>query len=195
MTHETFNRVLRIRERGKLWLKASHLEDQADIKSQHEAVHLLKMVVRMGERDALGSLALAYDIGKGVRPSRRMTMHLYRKAWRSGSYISATNAGIATRNEGRRTTAIRWFKRAIAGGDPDASLYCAKLLLSIFGHCDEAAKLLEEFVAAGPQPIYTYGPGVTPEKLEDENFLEGQQLLHDLKPDRMPPKTLTLPPA
>jgi TPR repeat protein len=89
--------------------------------------------------------------------------------------------------EGRTSSAILWFRRAIALGDPDARLDLGKILLKDTNHCCEARQLLEEYVAAGPQEIYELRPvGSFPRvnenvRLEDEDFEEAKRLLEELK--------------
>ena len=170
-----------------MWLEASYLEDRPDRPSLRKAYRLVRGAVKLGLRDAQGSLAHAYDRVDSVRPSRRMSVHWYRKAWRSGSCGAARNLGVTMRWEGRTTTAILWFRRAIAGDDPDARYDLAKILLEKPNHLQEAIQLLEDHVAAGPQVIYGARPvGESPRvnmnvQIEDEDFNEAKQLLQKLK--------------
>jgi TPR repeat protein len=90
--------------------------------------------------------------------------------------------------EGRTTSAILWFRRAIAAGDPDARFDLAKMLLEDPDRCVEAVRLLREYVARGPQEIYEVrppgenGPRVRLDvRLEDEDFEEAKRLLQELK--------------
>jgi TPR repeat protein len=170
-----------------MWTKAGFLEEHSDRRSLREAFRLVRKAVNLGLREAQGSLAYAYDRRDSVRPSRRMAVHWYRKAWRSGSSLAARNLGVTMRMEGRVNSAILWFRRAVAGGDPDARFDLAKMLLSDPNRRTEAIQLLEEHVAAGPQTIYEVRPvGEFPRvnesaRIEDEDFKEAKQLLQELK--------------
>jgi TPR repeat protein len=180
MTRDTFDRVMNLRKRDQLWLKASHLEDKEDKTSLREAVRLLRTTIEMGQREACGSLATAYDSGRGVRYSRKMALALWKKSYRTSQGTSAQNIAITLRMEGRITSAILWLHRAIAHDNPDARLDLAKIYLQR-GRDKEAQHLLQEFADAGPQSIYEYGPGAKPGLIPDEGFLEGQKLLAELK--------------
>ena len=170
-----------------MWLEAGYLEDLPDRLSLRKAFRLVRDAAELGLRDAQGSMAYAYDRVDSVRPSRRMAVHWYRKAWRSGSSLAARNLGITMRMEGRTSSAILWFRRAIAGGDPDARFDLAKILLVSPGTRAEALHLLEEYIAAGPQEIYELRPvGSLPRvnetvRLNDENVEEAKRLLQESK--------------
>ena len=187
MTRKTFDRVMQARVRDAMWLRASHLEEHSDRRSLWEAFRLVRRAVKLGLKDAQESLAHAYDRRDSVRPSRRMAVHWYSKAWRNGSSLAARNLGITMRIEGRTSSAILWFRRAVVGGDPDARLDLAKILIDNPGSRVEALRLLEEYVAAGPQVIYELRPvGEFPRvdmnvRLEDENHEEAKKLLQELK--------------
>jgi len=190
MTHNTFNRIAQVRQRDAMWLEASFLEERSDRASLRKAFRLVRSAVKLGLRDAEGSLAYAYDRVDSVRPSRRMAIHWYRKAWRRGSWIAATaarNLGITMRMEGRTTHAILWFRRAIAAGDPDARYDLAKILEKNPKHLQEAIQLLEEHIATGPQEVYAVRPvGEFPRvnmnvRLKDEDYEEAKKLLQELK--------------
>jgi TPR repeat protein len=181
MTRKTYDRVMKSLKRNDLWTGASFLEDKDDKHSLREAFRLLRTVVHQGLREAQNNFANAYDRGAGVRPSRRMAVHYYRKAWRAGQSSAARNLGITMRMEGRTTTAIKWFHKAIADDDPDARLDLAKIYLQDPKHHSEAKLLLEEYVAAGPQTYYSYGKDAPSVQLEDEGFEEAKHLLQDLK--------------
>jgi TPR repeat protein len=187
MTRKTFDRIAQVRKRDAMWLEASYLEDRPDRPSLRKAYRLVRSAVKLGLRDAQGSLAHAYDRVDSVRPSRRMSVHWYRKAWRSGSCGAARNLGVTMQQEGRITTAMLWFRRAIASGDPDARYDLAKILLKKPNHLQEAIQLLEDHVAAGPQVIYAARPvGESPRvnmnvQIEDEDYNEAKQLLQKLK--------------
>src|ERR1035437_4676319 len=144
MTFKTFDRIAQVSLRNALWLEASYLEDIPDKHSLRKAFGLVRRAVKLGLKEARGSLAYAYDRADSVRPSRRMAVHWYRKAWRSGSSGAARNLGITMRMEGRTTSAILWFRRAIAAGDPDARFDLAKMLLEDPDRCVEAVRLLRE---------------------------------------------------
>ncbi len=187
MTRATFDRISRTRMRNAMWTRACHLEDLTDRRSLREAFQLVRRAVRLGLREAQGSFASAYDRPDSVRPSRRMAVHWYRKAWRSGSAIAARNLGVTMQAEGRRGSAILWFRRAIAAGDPDARLDLAKLLLQDQTTSHEAQRLLKEYIEAGPQEIFELRPiGNLPRvnknvRLEDEDFNEAKLLLASVK--------------
>lgn len=181
MTRETFDRIARVRKRAAMWGEVGYLEDLPDKPSLRKAFRLVRSAVKLGLREAQGSLAHAYDRVDSVRPSRRMAVHWYRKAWRSGSSTAARNLGNTMQLEGRTTTAMLWFRRAIAGGDPDACFDLAKLLLKKPNHLQEAMRLLEEHIAAGPQTYYSYGKDEPSVKLEDEEYEAAKQLLQELK--------------
>lgn len=169
------------RRRNELWSTACFLEDEEAMSSQREAVRLMRRAIDMGQREALGNLAYAYDRGRGVRPSRKSALGLWRKDWRGGSTTAARNIALTLLEEGRATSAILWLRRAIASGDPDARLDLATLLLSNVTQQAEAQRLLEEFVHAGPQVLTEVSPGKKPVLIEDERYTQGVRLLEKLK--------------
>lgn len=181
MKPATYERVMRMRKRDKLWTEACFLEDRDDRASHRKAFRLLRESAALGSGDVRNNVANAYDGGRGVRPSRRMAMHWYRKAWRSGHYLGASNAAITLRQEGRTSSAIPWFYKAIEMGDPDARLHLAKIFASTPDNRQEACLLLRQYIAAGPQKIVWLSPGKPPEDAEDEGFEEAKQLLAQLE--------------
>jgi TPR repeat protein len=187
MTRSKFSRISRRQIRDAMWLRANFLEEMSERRSLREAFRLTRKAVRLGLTDARGSLGFAYDHANGTRPSRRMALHWYRKGWRSGSATAARNIGVTMRMEGRRRSAMLWFKRAIVAGDPDARLDLAKLLVEKEPASLEAHGLLEEYIQAGPQEMYELRPvgsypRVDMEKLlEDDGLKEAQILLDCLK--------------
>lgn len=187
MTRKTFDRVMQVRVRDAMWLRACHLEEHSDRSSLREAFRLVRRAVTLGLKDAQGSLAGAYDRQDSVHPSRRMAVHWYRKAWRNGSSLAARNLGVTMRMEGRTSSAILWLRRAAVGGDPDARFDLAKILIDNPSSRVEALRLLEEYVAAGPQEEYRLRPvGEFPRvdmgvRLEDEDHEEAKKLLQKLK--------------
>lgn len=187
MTRKTFDRIAQSRMRNAMWTRACFLDELSDRCSLREAFRLVRKAVKLGLRDAQGSLAHAYDRVDSVRPSRRMSVHWYRKSWRSGSSLAARNLGVTMQQEGRTTTAILWFRRAITGGDPDARYDLAKILSENPNHLQEAIQLLEGHIASGPQEIYAVRPvGEFPRvnmdvRLEDEDYEDAKKLLQGLK--------------
>lgn len=188
MTRTTFDRIAKSTLRQSFWLHANYLEDLPDPRSRREAFRLVRKAVKMGLRDARAGLAYYYDTGACVRPSRRMGRHWYRKAWRSGSSLAARNQAITLRTEGCTSSAITWFHRAIASGDPDSRLDLVKLLLVDPSQHNEAHRLLEEYVAIGPQQTYEVRPGrphplipMVGKNLGDESYAEAKQVLKELE--------------
>ena len=80
-------------------------------------------LVKLGDRDA--TRGKADRLTRSPR-TRVAGIRLYRRAYRLGSHTAAFHLAIAYRNLGDQRAAVRWFRRAVAAGDPSASMEVAR---------------------------------------------------------------------
>jgi uncharacterized protein len=71
---------------------------------------------KLGQHYCWSRLAYMYDVGIGVRVDKAKAMSYYRRSWRKGEWVGATNIAIL----------YRWFLRAAEAGDGDSFVEVAK---------------------------------------------------------------------
>ena len=81
---------------------------------------------KLGQHYCWSRLAYMYDVGIGVRVDKAKAMSYYRRSWRKGEWVGATNIAILYREAGKRRAAFRWFLRAAEAGDGDFFVEVAK---------------------------------------------------------------------
>ncbi|MDK2768625.1 MAG: hypothetical protein KYX69_13010 [Sphingomonas sp.] len=84
----------------------------------------------LGDFMALHALGYMHDVGEGVPQNKVLAMKIYRRAWRLGSHVSASNIAILYREQCRHGMMFRWYQRAAAAGDGSAYLEMAKCYLA-----------------------------------------------------------------
>jgi len=124
---------------------ASGLVDQ---RRYRQAFRLLLKAGRKGESAAFLNLGHAYDVGEGIRKSKRKALYWYARALDAGDTAAAHNIATVYRDRGDVVRAIRWLLRAVALGESGSNLELGQLLLSRLGQPDEA---LACFRAVGSQ--------------------------------------------
>ena len=88
---------------------------------------LLRRAADRGDSSAAFSLGYAYDTGVGTLRSRDHALRWYRRAWRKGYSLAASNIATIYRDEGKRRLAFQWWRRSQSLGDGDAAVdvgYC-----------------------------------------------------------------------
>ena len=123
---------------------------EQDIASGNGArgIRTLRDLANRGHVAAQHNLAYLYDTGVGVRRNIGFALNWYRRAYRSGSGIAATNMAICYRDLERFDLALSWFKRAAARGDADAHVEIAKLYLRSAGGWRRAQPHLQKALSA-----------------------------------------------
>jgi hypothetical protein len=84
------------------------------------------------------NLGHAYDVGQGVRRSKRKALRWYRLAVAQGEAAAANNIGTVYRDRGDLIRSLKWFSRAARMGDSGANLAIGQLLLSRLGQPEQA---------------------------------------------------------
>lgn len=93
------------------------------------AYRLFLAGAKAGDPGAQANLGYFFDIGIGMKPSRRRALYWYRRAFKQGYSAGATNIGTIYRDKGELRKALMWFQRAVKLGDADANLEIAKIYL------------------------------------------------------------------
>ena len=91
-----------------------------------------------GDTSVFINLGYAYDVGRGVRKSKRRALHWYRQALRSGEGTAAHNIGTVFRDRGETLRAARWFRKAIDHGESGSNLDLGQLVFAGLGQPSEA---------------------------------------------------------
>ncbi len=91
-----------------------------------------------GDTSVFGRLGYAYDVGQGVRKSRRKALYWYRRALAAGEAVAAHNIGTVYRDSGHSLRAAAWFRRAVALGLHGSNLELGQLLLGGLGQPADA---------------------------------------------------------
>ena len=100
----------------------AHLYEMGDgvEQSYSEALSWYRLAANQGQPAAQESLAHFYLHGHGVPADLGVATNLYRAAAEQGRASSQTVLGILRAHEGDAADAVRWFREAIAKGDPAA---------------------------------------------------------------------------
>lgn len=120
-----------------------------------KAFRLFCRAAKAGDTGAQLNVGYFYDTGMGVRKSRTLAMHWYRKALRGGEATAATSIGTVYRDEGRLRLAIRWFEKAVALGDDHAMLEMAKLYAGPLKNPAQAKRLLSKVLSSKRVSVYS----------------------------------------
>ena len=94
-------------------------------KNRRTAIRYLEKAVALGDIDAMVGLASVFSADRSHRGLVRAAP-LYRKAYRRGDHTAAFNLASTYLNLGRYREAVAWYRRALAAGDPDASMELAR---------------------------------------------------------------------
>lgn len=85
---------------------------------------------KLRQQGCWSRLAYMFDLGIGVRVDKAKAMSYYRRAWRGGEWVGASNIAILYREAGNHRATFRWFRRAAEAGDGDALVEIAKCYLA-----------------------------------------------------------------
>jgi hypothetical protein len=107
-----------------------------------QAFNLFRRSAENRDPDAQVNLAHFYSEGLGVRRSIEKALYWYRRAYRAGSAIAASNMGILLLAEGKQARAVQWFERGLRLGDDGAALELGKHHLTVTGNVAEARRYL-----------------------------------------------------
>jgi cell division protein FtsN len=84
------------------------------------AVAIWRPLAQKGDPDAAFDLAQAYKLGRGVPTDLAQAKQLYGVAARGGHLQGAANYGLLLFQDGDRTSAMPWIRKASDAGDPRA---------------------------------------------------------------------------
>lgn len=114
---------------SKLDLLFAKANEEWDSGRTRSAFRLFLSAAKLGEPGAQHNLGYFYDVGIGVKANRTAALYWYRRAYRHGYRVAASNIATMYRDENKIKRALEWFHRAIRLGDADANLEIAKILL------------------------------------------------------------------
>ena len=103
-----------------------------------DAFRVLLVAARGGDSSVFINLGYAYDVGVGIRRSKRKALYWYRRALDAGENTASHNIGTVYRDRGHAVRAARYFRHAIALGHTGSNLELGQLLLGGLGQPAEA---------------------------------------------------------
>jgi TPR repeat protein len=119
--------------------RAFELADRLEERRRfRDAFRVLLSAARGGDASVFINLGHAYDMGRGIRQSKRKALYWYRKALIAEERIAIHNIGTLYRDRGRTVRAARCFRRAITLGDTGSNLELGQLLLAGLGQPSDA---------------------------------------------------------
>lgn len=86
------------------------------------AIAAWRPLAAKGDADAAFNLGQAYRLGKGVPIDLAQAQGLFEQAARKGHVDAATTLGVLLFQNGNRTGALRWLRKAAEEGEPRAML-------------------------------------------------------------------------
>jgi TPR repeat protein len=110
-----------------LFQRANQLWERGELRP---AFRLFLVGAKSGDSGCQINLGYFYDRGLGVKPSRSRALYWYKRAYRHGASVAATNIGTIWRDEHKKKRALYWFERAAELNDSEANLEIAKLYLA-----------------------------------------------------------------
>jgi TPR repeat protein len=122
--------------------------------------------VELGEVDCLTRLARMYDLGIGVIADGVVSIRLYKRAWRLGSTLAASNIATIYRDRGRPRLAAQWFRRVAEARDSSGHLELAKLYLTGLGGKRSTSLALRHLAACSGSANLTEGEREEAEALQ-----------------------------
>ena len=132
-------RILSVLQTSGMTIRAFDLAHRlADQNRLRDAFRVFLTAARRGDTSVFVNLGYAYDVGRGVRKSKRKALHWYRRALAEGEGAAAHNIGTVYRDRGQRVRAARYFREAIALGHGGSNLELGQLLLGGLGQPAEA---------------------------------------------------------
>jgi TPR repeat protein len=103
-----------------------------------DAFRVLLAAAHGGDASVFINLGYAYDVGRGIRKSKRKALYWYRRALATGESVAAHNIGTVYRDRRQTERAARYFRQAVALGHTGSNLELGQLLLGGLGQPAEA---------------------------------------------------------
>lgn len=123
-----------------------------------EALPLLLKGAKAGDTSCQILLANYLSDGrKGIPVDHTRAINWYKKAYKQGSSIGASNLGMHYRKQGDVDEAYRWYELAVKSGDNEAHLALAKIWLHDRGNKAKAIKHLEGVFLGSPRNVSELG--------------------------------------
>jgi TPR repeat protein len=129
---------------NELFQKANLQWESGELRS---AFRLFLAGAKLGDVGAQHNLGYFYDEGIGVHSNRAAAMYWYKRAYRGGSRVSASNIAVMFREEGEIGHALAWFERAVRMKDADAHLEIGKIYMNT-GDVKKATSHLKRVLSA-----------------------------------------------
>jgi TPR repeat protein len=115
--------------------RALLLDERGRVK---EAFRVLLLAARRRDSSVFVNLGFFYNVGRGVRRSRRKALRWYREAASLGHAAAAHNMATVYRDRGDSLRTIRWLEEAIHLGDSGSNVLLGQVLLGRLGQPEEA---------------------------------------------------------
>jgi uncharacterized protein len=158
----------RLRRRGQY---------QSDKGACYKAFLLFLDAAKLGDEEAQVSVGYAYAYGIFRKANVDEALRWWKRAYRQGSWAAAFNLGMFFRDAKQWAKAVKWFERAIQGGDEDGLVEIAKIHLRYAG--DRAAGLRYLKLAVAAKRKLTEPARLETERLlKEQNALSAGELLH-----------------
>ncbi|MBN0986688.1 tetratricopeptide repeat protein [Amphritea pacifica] len=84
-----------------------------------------------GDTSCMIWVGVLYGDGVKEDAQNKEEISWYERAWKKGELSAANNLAIVYKNQKNYSDAECWFKKAIRGGDGDANLELAKMLIDV----------------------------------------------------------------
>jgi TPR repeat protein len=98
---------------------------------QEEAFNWFLKGAESGDTSCMIWVGVLYGDGVKKDTQNKEEILWYEKAWNKGELSAANNLAIVYKNQSHYSEAEHWFKEAIRGGDGDANLEFAKMLIAL----------------------------------------------------------------
>jgi uncharacterized protein len=120
----------------------------ADQRRYRQAFRVLLKAARRGDSTVFMNLGYAYDVGRGIRKSKREALLWCRRALAAGEGAAAHNIATVYRDRGDVMRAVRWLRRSVGLGNRGSNLELGQLLL---GRLGQPAEAMACFRTVGPE--------------------------------------------
>lgn len=150
----------------ELFERANEQWDRGQLRS---AFRLFLLGAKYGDASAQHNLGYFYDVGIGAKPNREAALFWYKRAFRQGYGVAASNIGTIYRDDKSAKKALLWFQHAIELGDIDANLEVAKIYMDQIGDISKAVPYLKRIIRAKSKDVF------------DESRVQAQGLLRAIQ--------------
>ncbi len=106
---------------------AQYLTGRGVEKDEKRGFELMLDAAKHGIVEAQAEVAVLYAQGRGTKSDAKKALEWSLKAAKAGSAGAANNAGYFYAQQGNYTDAITWYRRAAAGGIPEAEYNLGEL--------------------------------------------------------------------